>query len=580
LANYLVATQQSTPTATKSEENPSKSLLSFGIEGLVQDIPAGFEHQHVMVVGSGINSTFKLWGKALLEKSGKSVPSKYDGDNMKYPTYWVDWGSYYREHGFKEEGYKTFEDVVLGVADDAKKHGLRIGAYMVQDLDQIRYKDGLFEPRDDLFPHGLAWLHEKLGTPLEAYVAWLAPNGPYRQKYAFFDTPKGVVPGESMGDVFYTEEYWKDTAAKLKKWGVIVLQQDFQNMYEGDPVMMAGVDRMDRYFKNQARALQEKGITVQYGAQMARNVLESTENPAMISLQASWDHHVWMSESSPRHQDDDPILWKRILFNSAFYGALGIWPSRDQSQTVADPNAFENMLLANLLGGEVQLSHRIGDADFSLVRKTYRDGDELVLKADRPIRPIDRCYLEGGWVGYTESLIGSRSWYYVLSLPAAGYLSNFRPSDLGLEGRWIVYNFDSRTASVKSWTDAVDLSRDVKHEYFVLAPVLENGMAVVGDPEKFVTMADMQIASVEASVDSLRIGVVSNAANSPIIAGYSAVQPTELATGNVSLNEVSSFSALTRERQGWFWDHQSKLWYVKIDFAGATKMETRQVEIR
>ena len=162
--------------------SPNKMAISCGIEGLVEDIPAGFEHAHLLVVGQGVGKTFQVWGEALLERAGKNVPSKYDGDTLKYPVYWDDYGSYYREHGFKEEGYKSYEDIILGIADDAKKHGLRVGAYQVQDEDQLHDHEGLFEPREDLFPHGLAWLHEKLGVPLEAYYCWLAPKGPYPER--------------------------------------------------------------------------------------------------------------------------------------------------------------------------------------------------------------------------------------------------------------------------------------------------------------------------------------------------------------------------------------------------------------
>jgi len=206
-ANYLVATQQS-----------SKSQINCGIEGLVEEIPVGFKHEHIMVVGTGIGRTFRQWGQALLDKARKKTPSKYTGDTLKYPVYWDDYGGYYQTHGFKEEGYKTYEDIILGIDADAKKHDLRIGAYQVQDQDQLRYKEGLFEPRQDLFPHGLKWLHEQLGAPLEAYVLWLAPDGPYRKQYKYFATPKGEVPGESMGDVFYTPEYWKYTAEKIASW--------------------------------------------------------------------------------------------------------------------------------------------------------------------------------------------------------------------------------------------------------------------------------------------------------------------------------------------------------------------------
>ena len=273
-------------------------------------------------------------------------------------------------------------------------------------------------------------------------------------------------------------------------------------------------------------------------------------------------------------------MWKRIIFNSAFYGAVGIWPSRDQTQTIADPNAFEDLLIANLLGGEIQLGHRIGECDFDLVRRTYREGDGLVLKPDKPIAPIDRSYLEGGMVGYTESRIGSHSWFYVLSLPSAGYLPNFRPSDLELEGKWLVYNFDRQSASIKDATDTINLSPNVKHEYFVLAPLLQNQMAVVGDVEKFVTMADMRIGSIESSEGSLRVAVISNSAKNPMIVGYSNARPARVAVGNLELNEVSSLKRLGSAKDGWFWDYQTKLWHVKVDFGGSPSMEMKRFEIR
>lgn len=574
-ANYLVATQQSLPVASEDETNPAKLAITCGIEGLVGEIPSGFQHAHLLVVGKGIGDTFQSWGRALLERAGKKIPSKYEGDTLKHLVYWDDYGAYYREHGFKEEGYNSYEDIILGVAEDAKKHGLRIGAYQVQDLDQLRYQEGLFEPRKDMFPHGLAWLQEKLGAPLEAYIAWLAPGGPYREKYPYYETPKGSVPGDSMGDVFYSESYWRYTAEKLTHWGATLLQHDFESVYEGDPVMMSGINRMDTYFKNMAKAMQEKGIKMQYCMQLPRNIMESTENPVIVSVQGSWDHHVPASEPNREGRDDDPFVWKHLMFTSAFYGAVGIWPSRDNIQTVADPNAFEDVLLANLLGGEIQLGHRIGECNFDLVRKTYREGDELILKADRPIAPLDRCYLEGCSVGYTISERNGQKWFYVLSLPAAGPPWAFSVSDLGVGGHWAVYNFDTRRVFIVDASTPINLHREGKHEYFVVAPVLANGMAVIGDAEKFVTMADMRIASVEATADGVRVGVVSNQEWNPVTVGYSGGPPARVEAGGEKLEEMSSLDRLQTAKSGWFWDDQTNLWHVKVDFAGVQEMTAK-----
>lgn len=581
-ANYLVATQQSQPVPSRDEVAADKAAISCGIEGLVQDIPPGFEHEHIMVVGDGVTKIISQWGQALLDKAGKTVPSKYDGDNLKYPTYWDDYGSYYREHGFKEKGYRYYEDIILAIAADAKNHGLRIGAYEVTDSDQIRYAEGLFEPREDLFPHGLKWLHEQLGTPLIAYLPWLAEGGPYRQKYAYFETPKGNTIGASpgsMGDVFYSEAYWKDTANKLARWGVTELQQDFLSTYSGDPVMMADVNRMNLYLKNQSKALEDKGMTMQYCMALPRNIMQSTENSIVTSLQATWDHHVPMAEAKPVYEDDDPYAWKHVMFESAVYGAVGLWPSRDNIQTIADPNAWEDLLLANLLGGEIQLGHRIGEANFDLIRKTYREGDSLVLKPDHPIAPLDRCFLEQCAVGSTSSTIDGRTWFYVLSLPNSGSLHDMEVANLGVGGNWAVYDYDTHTASVVNATTPINLRQEAKHQYLVVAPILPNGMAILGDTSKFVTMADMRISSVKAIDAGVDVGVIASSAKSPIIAGYSDRRPRLVTVGRQNLTEQSSLDRLERASSGWFWDHQTRLWYVKLDFSAESQMTTRVFHI-
>jgi tetratricopeptide (TPR) repeat protein len=293
-SNYLVVTQQSGPLPRGNEI--SRGAISCGIEGLVQEIPAGYEHKHIMVVGQGIHNTFQEWGRTLLARAGKKIPSKYQDDTLKYLVYMDDAGAYYYEHDFKEPGYNTYADIILGIEKEAKDHSLRIGSYHILDDPQQRDREeGLFEPRTDLFPEGLAKFHERLGKPLELYYMWIRSNSPYRKKYAFYDVG-GEVPG-SMGDVFYSAEYWQDTADRLASWGTILLQHDYLSDYEGDRVMMSGIGKMDTYFKNMARALQAKGIDIQYFMQLPRNVMESTENPVMVSLQATDDHHVPMAES-------------------------------------------------------------------------------------------------------------------------------------------------------------------------------------------------------------------------------------------------------------------------------------------
>jgi hypothetical protein len=299
----------------------------------------------------------------------------------------------------------------------------------------------------------------------------------------------------------------------------------------------------------------------------------------MVSLQASDDHHVPKGDLT-FYADLDSYDWKHLIFTSAFYGAVGIWPSRDNIQTGADPNAEEDLLLATLMGGSIQLGHRIGQCDFDLVSRTYREGDGLLLKPDRPIAPLDRSYITGAALGYTQSTIGNHSWYYVLSLPPGGYFPVFTPSDLGISEASISYNYDTGLASIVQPQSPIYLDAVAKHQYFVLAPFVD-GIAVLGDTSKFITMADMRVASVEQEPGkAVVVGVIANQARSPVIAGFDIRHPAEVTSENRKLPEKTSLKALEATPEGWYWDEKTKLWYVKVDFSGETAMQTERFTIR
>jgi hypothetical protein len=343
--------------------------------------------------------------------------------------------------------------------------------------------------------------------------------------------------------------------------------------------MMASLHRMSRYLRNEAAALKSKGILMQYCMTLPRNIMQSTENPLVISLQGGSDHHVYMTELHPKHQDDDPYDWKQMMFGSALYSAVGLWPSRDNIQTVLDPNAWENMLFADLLGGEIQLGHKIGEADFSLIAKTYRDGDDLILKPDRPIVPLDSCYHTGCAVGDTFSRHGGKKWFYILSFPPSGPVPTIDMSELGGSGDWYIYDYDLRGGRVVDGHVPLPLRKGGKHEYLVAAPLFTNGMTVIGDCSKFVTMAPKRIPSARMNGDSLSVGVRSDRAMNPIITGYSPSLPSHVEIQHSELHEFSSLARLKQVPSGWFWDMESHLWYVKIDFRDAQTMTTKTFTI-
>jgi hypothetical protein len=195
------------------------------------------------------------------------------------------------------------------------------------------------------------------------------------------------------------------------------------------------------------------------------------------------------------------------------------------------------------------------------------------------VAPLDRCYHEGCAVGFTESTKNENRWFYLISLPSAGYLSAFDISDLAVAGRWLIYNYDKGEASAVDAGTPINLRRNAKHEYFVIAPLFENGMAVIGDTDKFITMAETRVASLEVDRGSLHIAVISNRVKNPIITGYSERSPLGVEAESDSLERASSLEQLKARRSGWYWNPQTKLWYVKEDFESVKNMEPRFFKI-
>jgi len=73
----------------------------------------------------------------------------------------------------------------------------------------------------------------------------------------------------------------------------------------------------------------------------------------------------------------------------------------------------------------------------------------------------------------------------------------------------------------------------------------------------------------------VQVGVISNQEWNPVTVGYAGRRPSGVEVGNTRLEEMSSLDALKGAKSGWFWDHQTSLWHVKVDFAGVQEMTAR-----
>jgi hypothetical protein len=102
----------------------SDGSIADGITPGVAQLPAGFTQRTVLALGNGINSTYRVWGAALLAQSGKTPAGPESDVTMAKLVYWTDnYATYYYNYD-QSKGYAgTFQ----AVKDDFTAHGLPLG---------------------------------------------------------------------------------------------------------------------------------------------------------------------------------------------------------------------------------------------------------------------------------------------------------------------------------------------------------------------------------------------------------------------------------------------------------------------
>ncbi len=233
-------------------------------------------------------------------------------------------------------------------------------------------------------------------------------------------------------------------------------------------------------------------------------------------------------------------FWPQFHINNMLAGALGVWPFKDNFHS-GEIHGQAEALISSLSAGMVGLGDAIGVTVVENVTPTCRT-DGLLLKPDRPATAIDPMYLPHArpfTVSTETTLDGVGEWIYLAAFNMAsehpGRTSDDRiweillydaipvskmfnypelvtdwsfdmARDIGRSGRRVMYDWKTGQASVV--TDVFTLPQVENlndFNYMVLAPIFGNGLALVGDPDKFVTMADRRFTAVKQLADGVRV---------------------------------------------------------------------------
>jgi hypothetical protein len=515
------------------------TLVASGGNTNLQNLPAGYAQETLMVLDGGINHTWYEWGHALLALEGAKRPANDADATLKYLGYWTDNGAGYYYNYDADKGYAgTMQALVeryraeqfpirylqldswwyyKTTTDANGKAGKPKKSEKLPEGEWNRY-GGLLEYKAHpfVFPEGLAAFDKKIGLPLVTHNRWIDPTSPYVQHYK--------ISGVAAVD----PKWWDDIASYLKESGIATYEQDWlDRIYIYSPAFSREAGVGEAFLDNMSRACRERGITMQYCMPLPCHFLQGSRYSNLTTIRTSGD----------RFNKD---RWNDFLYTSRMASALGIWPWTD----VFMSTERDNVLLATLSAGPVGIGDLMGHETKTNIFQSVR-ADGVIVKPDAPMVPMDASYLadakkEAGPLlasTFTEH-DGVRTEYVFAwnrpGKPAGNVHLNL--AEFGARGPAYVYDYFSGSAKrVEAGADFSALLAENATAFYVIAPVGKSGIAFLGDADKFVGTGRQRIDLLRDEPGKLGVGVLfAQNENSVTLHGFAASAPKAVVTGGTA----------------------------------------------
>lgn len=480
-----------------------------GFEGLVEKIPAGTYHAVLVVSGQGINRTVMKWGDVLRGWHGRARPSAYADVGLSYLGYWTDNGGYYY---YKTAPGLNYHQTLIAVKKEADARGIPYGYFQLDSWWYPKAKTNnithafrggslVWEPIPELFPRGLPAFQQELDLPLITHNRWYNQDSPYCRRYQCV-----YGSGDKRPSLPIEPRFWDEIMDNAVKYGAQVYEQDWlvtqMNMI---PWLRENLGNAEQWFDSMIRAADQRHLTVQLCMASPGFFLQQVKHPNVTQVRASGDYHAGLPKT---------LYWPDFHTVSLFAYSVGLWPFKDNFQSSPGQRPirserwpYEEALISNLSAGLVGPSDKIGAADKDLLMRTCRK-DGLLLKPDRPATPIDLMFLsrQKPWIvttevahdfGKTIYLAAFNLWPETMKDPSISF------QELGLSGKYAVFNY--RTHEILLDADRIEFGKMPRNQafYYALCPILPNGMAVIGEANKFITLSKKRFVMAKYQDDSL-----------------------------------------------------------------------------
>ena len=518
----------------------AKTRVAVGMNADVRELPPGFTSRALVAAAPGIVAAYDVWGKALRAFYSRPRVARDRDPTLRYIGVLTDnaGGHYYYNYEYAD-GLNYEESLVRFIAR-SRKAGLPFG-YL--QLDSWWYPKSTWNPQErtgavknpalpaqawnryggllewkadpGVFPNGIAAFHERVKLPFLAHNRFIDKDSAYHHRFAISGVA-GVDPG-----------YWTELANYASRSGIATYLQDWLSaIYNFSPELHAVPGKGLKFLDFMESAMAARGITLQYCMAYPMHILAGAKYPNLTTIRAAGDG---LTRSK----------WTQLAFNARLISEVGAWPATDviaSSDTAA-------MLFATLSGGPVGVGDAFEQLDRANIFKVARTDGEIV-KPDEPLTPLARSYLSQARktgepiIASTFTRHEDHTTVYLLVFSGnpqgSGADFSLSPSELGLRKQVAVFDPLSRTLVPLSAADRISgklTGRDA-YAYRVVAPISRSGIALFGDPDKFVPMGRRRITFYRDVPGGVELGIVYAAKETSLtIAGYAASAITARAEG-------------------------------------------------
>jgi hypothetical protein len=521
--------------------------VRIGWHGDLDRAPAGFATELALLAGDGARPLLEAWGALLQARAGTRRRGRYEDAVVGSLSYWTDNGAVYY---YRTAPGCDYAETLGRKLDELAAAELPVGSLQLDSWfyphEQLRpvSEEGApvvpptgmlqWEPREDLFPGGLAPLRERTrGLPLCLHSRHFSARSPYFERYAAWVDGAQAHPADPA--LF---EHMLERAAS---WGAVTYEQDWLvESFLGVRGLREAPGRAAAWQRSVDEAAARRGLSLQWCMATPADFAESVHLAQIGSIRTSGDY---------RYLFDNALNWVWFLHGNALARALGLWPYKDvflshgeTPEGFGDPLAEPESLLAALSAGPVGLGDQIGHTRRELVLRTCR-GDGVLVKPDLPLAALDRCFLEHGYFGAGPLLGEAVSRHpagptvYLVSMNAShaskksGEPLRFRVGfdELGAaRPDRPVAVYDWRRGSFELQPADGGFEESLAYQdfgYRVLCPLLPGEVAVFGDVSRYATMGDRRVSALRAAPGELSFDVLGAPGECVAIEGFAARAP-------------------------------------------------------